>query len=252
MKLKKEEIKYASQLVNYLKIYRYIQIKDIPKNADIYPAVKSYENESSIRELVNTMLEGLATVNATNEIIAYEPIVGKTNTRTLTEAFRELSLPQGSAEKKNLKYYQLFAQIAGIVLPLLLFTQESNSGNLSMEVTTTTAWLNTIKFDVLEKFNDAKSKELLTFINELGSQQNNQGKRKDLKILDKVLQKWFIDTRYATCDDRQNIYPTQYFKFELERMLENYDSEYSKVMNEMTAKLLNVGKENNEENLENV
>lgn len=247
-----EKIKYASQLVNYLKINRYIQIEDISKNSEINSAVKLYENEESVRELVDAMLTDIAVVNATNEIIAYEPIVGKASTNTLGEALRELSLPKGSAEKKNLKYYQLFAQIAGIVLPLLLFTQESNSGNLIEEVTTTTAWLNTIKFDVLEKFNDAKSKELLTFINELGSQQNNQSKRKDLKILDKVLQKWFVDTKYVTCDDRQNIYPTQYFKFEMERILENYDSEYSKVMNEMTAKLLNVGQENDEESVKNV
>lgn len=251
MELKKQ-INYANKLINYLKKNRYIEIKEAAKNSDIKSAVKAYTNEDSIRELVNMMLDGKAWVNATNDIIAYEPIVGKADTETLTEALRELNLPQGNVEKKNLKYYQLFAQIAGIVLPQLLFTQKSSSGSLVKEVTTTTAWLNTIKEDVLQKFGGTRSKELLIFINELGSQQGDRNKRKDLKILDKVLKKWFINNRYVTCDDGQSINPTEYFEFVIERMLENYDSEYSEIMNEMTAELLNIEQENEEGSIENV
>lgn len=248
----KTQISHASKLINYLKKNRYIEIKEAIKNSDIKLAVDAYKKEDFVRELVNMMLDGKAWINATDDIIAYEPIVGKADTKTLAEALRELNLPQGNAERRNLKYYQLFAQIAGIVLPQLLFTQESNSGNLDKEVTTITAWLNTIKDDVLEKFNDTKSKELLTFINELGSRQDEQDKRKDLKILNKVLQKWFIDNKYVTCNDGQSIYPTEYFKFVIERMLESYDSEYSEIMNEMVAELLNVEQESNEEKIENV
>lgn len=245
----KTQISNASKLINYLKENRYIEIKEAA--TDIQAAVNAYMSDDFIRELVNMMLDGKAWVTATNNIIAYEPVVGKTGAKTLAEALRELNLPQGNAARQNLKYYQLFAQIAGIVLPQLLFTQKSDSGSLVKGVTTTTAWLNTIKEDVLEKFDDAKSKELLTFINDLGSQQDERNKRKDLKILDKVLQKWFFDNKYVTRNDGQSIYPTEYFEFVIERMLENYDSEYAEIMNKMTAELLNVRQESNE-GIENV
>lgn len=233
-----EKIKQAKIVINYLKRNRYIKISELNQNTETGKAFLLYMQEETIRELVAGFLYDEAIVSDNGEIIAYEPKIGKPEAYTKLEALNELGLPSGKGERVNRDKYNLFAITAGIVLPKLLYAQEDNSGNLIANETTLTAWLNTIK-DTLKQDKTTESQNVLAFINELGNQEDDHKKRKDLKILDKVLQKWFVTPKFVVFDG-QNIIPLEHFKFVLESLLESSgdtDSGYAEVVDEMLADL---------------